>query len=259
MSNSGSIACSQNGSSHFQDYKYHLAFHTGGNFSDIETAQSLSGAKGVGMCKSEPNEHNPGIFMAKVKGVSSLDSCAIMHKERLCLAPHTDHVATPAPTTGPSQPDHVVLSPEDCIVSEFGAWSACSRSCGTGTQHRTRKILSPPLNGGKPCPQKQEEWQMCQNSACQTPSPTAHANVTVVVTVPPTPAPVAPTHSPTKAPGCVVSAFSDWSACSRSCGTGYSSRSRLITTNGGHCPALHHFKACNVQACPINCQVGLWL
>lgn len=254
MSDSGSMACSQ-ASSHFDNHKYRLAFHTQEKFSDIATATSLSGAKGVGMCAQKPNENNPGIFMAKVKGAASDSTCAIVNKERLCLAPVSHQTPTTAPT---ASLEHAISTPEDCVVSEFSKWSACSQSCGGGSQHRRRKILSPPLNGGKPCPQEQEEWQVCQNVPCQTSSPTPEpsATDTAVVTMPPTKTPTTqPTTKPTAKQGCQVSDFGAWSSCSRSCGNGYSFRSRSVVVDGQLCPALHQFKACQMQACPINCQV----
>ena len=40
----------------------------------------------------------------------------------------------------------------DCIVSDWTRYSACTKTCGGGTQFRTRRILQTPLRGGKPCP-----------------------------------------------------------------------------------------------------------
>ncbi|XP_035379035.1 thrombospondin type-1 domain-containing protein 7B [Electrophorus electricus] len=42
--------------------------------------------------------------------------------------------------------------PLDCVVSTFSHWSPCSRTCGPALQHRTRKVLAPPLYGGAECP-----------------------------------------------------------------------------------------------------------
>jgi len=52
---------------------------------------------------------------------------------------------------------------------------------------------------------------------------------------------------------CEVSAWSSWSPCTSSCGSGTSSRSRTVTrpeSNGGvSCPDLHQKKACRGDSC----------
>jgi len=48
---------------------------------------------------------------------------------------------------------------EDCKVSHWGSWSACSLSCGIGETERTRKIVKHPKSRGKPCPPLREvKW-----------------------------------------------------------------------------------------------------
>ena len=37
-------------------------------------------------------------------------------------------------------------------MSNWTAWSACSKPCGGGTRTRTRTVTQQPANGGKPCP-----------------------------------------------------------------------------------------------------------
>ncbi|KAL6445718.1 hypothetical protein ACFW04_000884 [Cataglyphis niger] len=50
-------------------------------------------------------------------------------------------------------------APRDCKVGEWGAWSACSRSCGVGETQRTRKVTIKPRRGGVPCPPlKETKW-----------------------------------------------------------------------------------------------------
>ncbi|KAB0405374.1 hypothetical protein E2I00_009163 [Balaenoptera physalus] len=55
---------------------------------------------------------------------------------------------------------------QDCIVSEFSAWSECSKTCGSGLQHRTRHVVAPPQFGGSGCPNL-TEFQVCQSGACE--------------------------------------------------------------------------------------------
>jgi hypothetical protein len=40
----------------------------------------------------------------------------------------------------------------DCIVSDWTAYSPCTKTCVGGTQFRTRKVIQTPLRGGKACP-----------------------------------------------------------------------------------------------------------
>jgi hypothetical protein len=55
--------------------------------------------------------------------------------------------------------------PVDCVVSEWSEWSECSAPCGGGTQSRTRTIVTPPANGGTPCPEL-EETRACNEQPC---------------------------------------------------------------------------------------------
>ncbi|XP_016978674.1 cyclin-dependent kinase 11B [Drosophila rhopaloa] len=53
----------------------------------------------------------------------------------------------------------------DCQVGDFGAWSECDKSCGTGMMTRTRQILQAAQNGGKHCPTLQQK-RSCQGYRC---------------------------------------------------------------------------------------------
>lgn len=58
----------------------------------------------------------------------------------------------------------------NCVMNDFGAWSACSVSaCGTtGTQTRTRTERIPASGGGTACPAS-SETQTCSTAPCPTP------------------------------------------------------------------------------------------
>ncbi|XP_064602786.1 spondin-2-like [Liolophura sinensis] len=45
-----------------------------------------------------------------------------------------------------------VATPLHCIVSDWSAWSPCSKTCGFGQKERTRLIIQKPQNGGTACP-----------------------------------------------------------------------------------------------------------
>jgi len=58
----------------------------------------------------------------------------------------------------------------DCVVTPWGEWSPCSKSCGNnGRMTRRRMIKLNPQNGGKPCPKKLVQRKKCQNMPpCRT-------------------------------------------------------------------------------------------
>merc|ERR1711871_338128 len=60
---------------------------------------------------------------------------------------------------------------------------------------------------------------------------------------------------------CSVTAWGDWTTCSKSCGKGMHSRRREIDTinpgaSGYVCPSLSEHRHCNDHACPVNCIEG---
>merc|ERR1719181_7805 len=60
---------------------------------------------------------------------------------------------------------------------------------------------------------------------------------------------------------CTVSAWSNWTSCSRECGGGVSSKTRTVSRvpqNGGQaCGPLTDTKPCNTGACPL-CALKEW-
>ena len=110
----------------------------------------------------------------------------------------------------------------DCKVSDFGAWSTCSKSCGGGTQTRSRTVLIAAANGGCACPALTES-QNCNSQSCPAP--------------------------PTD---CKVSDFGAWSTCSKTCGGGVQTRTRSVTqkpcTNGAACPSMARSRSSKTEA-----------
>jgi F-spondin, putative len=50
----------------------------------------------------------------------------------------------------------------DCVVTPWGEWSPCSKTCGNnGRMTRRRMIKLNPQNGGKPCPKKLVQRRKC--------------------------------------------------------------------------------------------------
>ena len=119
--------------------------------------------------------------------------------------------------------------PIHCDVTAFGAWSQCSKTCGTGFQTRTRQITKKADFGGVACPFL-GEYRKCNEKACPI--------------------------------DCVLSDWNLWTACTKSCGTGQTSRDRTVAVatdfGGKACGVLAQQKDCNAHACAENCVVSPW-
>ena len=55
----------------------------------------------------------------------------------------------------------------DCQVGDWSDWSKCDVACGIGTSTRTREVLRPESNGGRQCPEL-EENRSCRATKCST-------------------------------------------------------------------------------------------
>ena len=49
------------------------------------------------------------------------------------------------------------MLPDECEWNDFGAWTQCSATCGSGTTTRTRTVKTPYKNIGKP-------WNLKKNN-----------------------------------------------------------------------------------------------
>jgi hypothetical protein len=125
---------------------------------------------------------------------------------------------------------HCVNSPIACKVSDWSEYSTCSTTCGPGSQERFRTVSIKASHGGTPCPTLTQKQACHKLKACPV--------------------------------DCSVSTYSSWSACSKSCGSGFRTRSRRATRKaafgGKKCPSLKGVAKCNTFACPVNCLAGPW-
>lgn len=106
----------------------------------------------------------------------------------------------------------------NCAVSEWSSYTLCTRSCGTGSQRRSRVVIEHPRNGGTKCP-RLEEGRSCNTLVCKT--------------------------------DCALSEWSEWSDCRG----GLAFRKRLISIperqGGKECPPLREFRRCKDEAMPL--------
>ena len=122
-----------------------------------------------------------------------------------------------------------VVTPVSCFQGQAVA-TACSNSCGAGTQTWTRPTLQVAMNGGTPCNLASWSAACTDLIGCVTP--------------------------------CVVGSWSSYSTCDSTCGAGNRTRTRSIVvppTNGAACPPLFEKLACtNGQCSGPDCIWGPW-
>lgn len=120
--------------------------------------------------------------------------------------------------------------PVDCTWDSWSSWSVCSSTCGTGTQTIGRQS-SPARHGGARCQGNSTLDRQCNNGECSV--------------------------------DCQWATWSEWFACSKSCGGGNATRYRQVSIpkseSGQDCRgAASESKACSPAACPADCQFTEW-
>jgi complement component 6 len=175
--------------------------------------------------------------------------------------------------------------PVDCVVGTWDAWEACSLSCGSGAQTRSRAVDQPVDFGGAACPMLSES-RACNVHACPVDCTTTpwvswgdcslscgagtHTRTRAVTVAAAHGGAVCGALGETEACNegpcpvhCATSAWSAFTACTKTCGGGTKSRSRSITTDplhGGYvCPFLSETNTCNTDPCPVDCVVSAWV
>ena len=104
-----------------------------------------------------------------------------------------------------------------CLSSPWSQWTPCSQSCGGGSKSRERYALVPSAS----CP-RETDSNTCNESPCRT--------------------------------DCVMSEWSEWSVCSKSCEGGSQRRFRAMivppSSNGAPCGGSVEIQSCEWVMCP---------
>jgi hypothetical protein len=160
-------------------------------------------------------------------------SCGQGTRERTRLiVSYASYGGQPCGATNQTQACSLISCPVDCVTSNFGSWSRCSASCGSGHMTSARTVVRAPKYGGV-C------VHLVQNKTCSA-----------------TACPV----------DCTVRAWTNWQQCSNTCSNGYRVRSRAVVEFRAHggkpCPALQDAQVCNPAAklghCKIDCTTSSW-
>jgi len=112
----------------------------------------------------------------------------------------------------------------DCQVSQWGDWSACSSECGPGHQVRTRSVAKDRVDNGRPCVESLQEVTSCESDACTDEK-------------------------------CAWGDWQEWTSCSASCGGGMRSRFRTASPiRGKSCGAesASEVMPCGTGSCDAN-------
>lgn len=120
-------------------------------------------------------------------------------------------------------------TPTDCEVTNWGSWGACDKTCGGGRKVSTRTVSVPAYYGGT-CNQKLSKTRGCNDDACPV--------------------------------DCELSAWSPFSKCTVSCGTGTKRRTRYVVRTplygGLVCEDLEEVTSCDEGSCPVHCDTSEW-
>jgi len=121
--------------------------------------------------------------------------------------------------------------PRDCTWADWTKWGECSTTCAGGVKLRSRSIAEAAIADGKKCEGATQDEEVCNVKACPT--------------------------------DCVLADWSNWKACSVTCGNGTSLRERkvLVKEEGGGRPCsepLEEEVPCTEKACPVDCSWGDW-
>lgn len=203
-------------------------------------------------------------------------------RSRLIISQATgDGVPCNVSSTTEVEPCGRHVCPRDCEVSEYSAWDPCP-ICGGGETSRSREITQTPAGSGAACPDTLVETATCETEPCPVDcvvspfgafsacvgcgSVSLRTRTRTIVTYPSYGGEACPsltesvdcTPAPCYVP-CSVTNWTEWSACTVSCGGGTTTRTRQVIgapTNVSECPPVTETLACNTLECSVDCVVS---
>uniref|UniRef100_A0A672GF67 Spondin-1 n=1 Tax=Salarias fasciatus TaxID=181472 RepID=A0A672GF67_SALFA len=167
-------------------------------------------------------------------------------------------------------------APSSCVVTEWAEWDACSATCGMGVRRRERMVKMAPTDGSM-CETPLAELEKCLMPECRSApcmlspwSDWTRCSVTCGLGVrtrdrmlKSDPAECGEELQqmekcmlPECPVDCMVSEWSDWSQCNKSCGKGHTVRTRMVKLEpqfgGDVCPETIQRKKCKLRKCRTN-------
>ncbi|XP_069018910.1 spondin-1-like [Embiotoca jacksoni] len=164
-------------------------------------------------------------------------------------------------------------SPSSCVVTEWNEWDPCSATCGIGMRRRERMVKMPPVDGSM-CKTEVAEVEKCMTPECHAVpcvlSPWSDWSGCSVTCgrglrtrqrmLKSDPAECAEELEQTEKcmlpecpVDCMVSEWSEWSECNKSCGKGHTIRTRMVKLEpqfgGSACPETIQRKKCKIRKC----------
>jgi len=179
------------------------------------------------------------------------------------------------------------IEPKHCMLSAWGDWATCGASCGGGFQGRQRSIIVHSEHNGAPCQDSLDEMRMCNTQACMTDMRDCayggwsawsgcgadsqryrqrQITTYAIGAGAPCDGELEQTAAceDTEKVDCVVSEWTMWDSCDKTCGGGQMRRQRQImvfpSKSGEVCPGeLIQTTGCNAVPCSAqDCQVSDW-
>ncbi|MBU38166.1 MAG: hypothetical protein CMA59_01430, partial [Euryarchaeota archaeon] len=208
----------------------------------LQTRRITTDAAHGGSCPSDMERHvscntHPCPVQCEMANWQDNGDCSvtcgggIMNQVRSVIQ-HAQYGAEACPTDMEREvPCNDQECPVDCVWTQWSGWSACSTYCGPGVATRTRRIETPSAFGGVECVGVDYEEMDCQARECPI--------------------------------DCEWAEWGQWGTCSDECGPGVHYRNRDIEIEAQHggdgCQGFgQEEQACQIVACPIDCEVSPW-